>query len=109
MCTRTQPSFGTDAIGFSPGRGVCWLTYAFQMDGQEISVSASGELVDGEGGILAITGGSRNAIGAYGEIELSPVNLLPDGTLQDMTEGNIFADPLFYEANIAIRIPCSEE
>ena len=44
-------------------------------------------------------------LGAYGEIELVPVNLQPDGSFEVET-GDVFLDPLFYLADAAIFVPC---
>jgi hypothetical protein len=44
-------------------------------------------------------------LGAYGEIELVPVNLQSDGSLE-VENGDVFLDPLFYLADAAIFVPC---
>ena len=58
------------------------------------------------GGVLSITGGTSSVIGAYGEIEVIPVNLKPDG-LFEVENGDFFVDPLFYLTDASIFVPCS--
>ena len=105
-CTRTQARVGNPTIGLQLGGGTCQFTYTLRDSrNREIVFTASGEVVDSLGGILSITGGSRSALGAYGEIELLPVNLQPDGDF-DVATGDFFLDPLFYVADATVIVPC---
>jgi hypothetical protein len=105
-CTRTQARVGNDAIGLQLGRGHCQFTYKLFDGNREITFTASGDVSDSLGGVLSITGGTQTVVGAYGEIELIPVNLLPDGSFE-VENGDFFLDPLFYLADASIFVPCS--
>ncbi len=108
-CTRTQSRVGDETIGLQLGRGNCHFTYVVtDSQNREIVFTASGDVSDSLGGILSITGGSRTTVGAYGEIELLPVNLLSDGEFEIET-GDFFLDPLFYLADARIIVPCDYE
>jgi hypothetical protein len=96
---------GNDDIGLQLGRGHCQFTYTLFDGSDEITITATGDIVDSMGGVLAITGGTQSVIGAYGEIELIPVNLLPDGSFEVET-GDVFLDPLFYLGDASIFVPC---
>jgi hypothetical protein len=104
-CTRTQSRLGNDDIGLQLGRGHCQFTYTLFDGSDEITITATGDIVDSMGGVLAITGGTQSVLGAYGEIELIPVNLLPDGSFEVET-GDVFLDPLFYLGDASIFVPC---
>jgi hypothetical protein len=105
-CTRTESRAGNDVIGLQLGRGYCQFTYTLFDGNKEITFTAAGEVVDSLGGILSITGGTSSVIGAYGEIEIIPVNLNPDGSFEVET-GDFFLGPLFYLADASIFVPCS--
>lgn len=106
-CTRTQARIGDVDIGLQLGRGHCQFTYTIKdARNREIIFSVSGDVTDSLGGVLSITGGSNNALGAFGEIELLPVNLGGNG--QFVPEpGDFFLDPIFYLADARIYIPCT--
>ena len=104
-CTRTQARVGNDIVGLQLGQGFCTFTYTLFDGTKEITFTAAGEVVDSLGGVLSVTGGSQSAVGAYGEIELIPVNLNPDGSFEP-ENGDFFLDPLFYLADASIFIPC---
>lgn len=105
-CTRTESRVGNDIIGLQLGRGYCQFTYTLFDGNKEITFTAAGEVVDSLGGVLSITGGTSSVIGAYGEVELLPVNLKPDGSFEVET-GDFFLDPLFYLADASIFVPCA--
>lgn len=106
-CTRTQARIGDESIGLQLGRGYCVFEYSLtDSQNREITFTASGDVADSIGGILSITGGSRTTLGAYGEIELLPVNLLPDGNFEIET-GDFFLDPVFYLADATVFVPCT--
>jgi len=107
QCTRTLPRVGNNEIGLQLGRGHCQFTYTLSDGNRQMTFSASGEVSDSLGGLLPITGGSQAAIGAYGEIELLPVNLLPDGSLSP-ENGDFFLDPVFYDTRATVIVPCAE-
>lgn len=105
-CTRTQARVGSESVGLQLGGGHCQFTYVLKnSQNREIVFTASGDVVDSLGGILSITGGSKSTVGAYGEIELLPVNLGEDGQLE-IEKGDFFLDPLFYAADARIFVPC---
>lgn len=105
-CTRTQARVGDASVGLQLGRGFCQFTYVLKdSKNREITFTVSGDVADAIGGILSITGGTKSTVGAYGEIELLPVNLAGDGQFE-IEAGDFFLDPLFYLADARILVPC---
>ena len=105
-CTRIQARLGNEDIGLQLGRGHCQFTYTLRdSKNRKLVFTASGDVVDSLGGTLSITGGSRSALGAFGEVELLPVNLVANGRFE-IESGDFFLDPLFYAADARIYIPC---
>jgi hypothetical protein len=108
-CTRTQARVGDTSVGLQLGGGHCQFTYVLKDSrDREISFTASGEVMDSLGGVLSITGGSQSSVGAYGEIELLPVNVASDGQFE-IEPGDFFLDPLFYLADARILVPCADQ
>jgi hypothetical protein len=71
VCTRTQART-EDASGvvLLLGGGHCTYTYTMFDGSREFTLEASGIIVDSLGGTLSIVGGTKDAIGAFGEIKL---------------------------------------
>jgi hypothetical protein len=106
ICTRVQARVGNADIGLQRGRGQCHFTYALRDSrNRDIIFTATGDVVDSLGGVLSITGGSQTTVGAFGEIELLPVNLVGNGKFE-VEAGDFFLDPLFYSADARIYVPC---
>ena len=105
-CTRIQQRVGDIEVGLQLGGGHCQFTYTLFDGNEEITFNVAGDVFDTVGGVLSVTGGSKSVIGAYGEIELIPVNLNPDGTFV-VVSGDFFLDPLFYLADASIVVPCA--
>ena len=106
VCTRTQSRFvnnNDDVV--QPGGGLCTFSYTLFDGEREFTFEASGTVVDVVGGTLAILGGTKDAIGAFGEIELRPVNMNNNGTFEPAV-GDFFLDPLFYLADAIMFLPC---
>ena len=107
ICTRTQARVGSPTVGLQLGGGYCQFTYVLKdSQNRSITFTATGEVSDSVGGVLSITGGSQSALGAFGEIELLPVNLAANGQFNTVT-GDFFLDPLFYLADAKVSVPCS--
>lgn len=105
-CTRTQARVGNEEVGLQLGQGQCHFTYVLTDSKNRKAVfTASGDVVDSIGGILSITGGSQATLGAFGEIELLPVNIVEKGKFET-ENGDFFLDPLFYAADARIFVPC---
>lgn len=112
ICTRTQSRFvigGDDEEEeqevLQLGGGQCSFTYSL-FDGERgFTFEATGMVVDSLGGTLAITGGTKDAIGAFGEIELLPINVQADGSFVP-APGDFFLEPLFYLADATLFVPC---
>jgi hypothetical protein len=71
VCTRTQARIedASDVV-FQLGGGHCTFTYTMFDGNREFTIEASGTIVDSLGGTLSIVGGTKDAIGAFGEITL---------------------------------------
>ena len=107
ICTRIQARVGNEDIGLQLGRGHCQFTYVLRdSKNRKLIFTASGDVVDSRGGILSITGGSQSTLGAFGEIELLPVNLVGNRKFA-IESGDFFLDPLFYSADARIYVPCN--
>ncbi|KAG7338936.1 hypothetical protein IV203_034605 [Nitzschia inconspicua] len=106
ICTRTQSRL-VDSSGavLQLGGGHCTFTYTMFDGSREFTMEASGVVADSEGGTLSIVGGTKDAIGAFGEISLTPVNLAPDGNFEK-DDGDFFLSPLFYLADAILLVPC---
>lgn len=95
------------------GGGTCEFTYTLSdaTAQRTFGVTVSGVVQDATGGLLAITGGTGDTIGALGQIELLPVSLGPNnsgGTPSFFREeGDFFLDPFFYLAEATIFLPCN--
>ena len=72
LCTRTQARIQEiSGAVYQLGGGHCQFTYTLKDEGnRELTLEASGTVVDSMGGTLSITGGTKDAIGAYGEMTL---------------------------------------
>jgi hypothetical protein len=107
LCTRTQARAvnGADEV-LQLGGGQCSFTYTMFDGDDEFTFEASGTVVDSLGGTLAITGGTKDAIGAFGEVELLPVRLNADDGSFDVEPGDVFLEPIFYMADALLFVPC---
>ena len=104
VCTRTQQLYTGDGLAFQVGGGFCQFTYRFRHENKMISIVAAGDVFDGDGGVLAITGGSMDYVGAYGEVELLPAQIVSNGHYS-VEEGDFFLAPLIYLATAKIYVP----
>ena len=104
FCSRTQQQVSI-GVETKLGEGVCTFVYTLFDGKNKMSFTATGEVSDQSGGILAVTGGTQSAQGAYGEIELLPVNLV-NGTTFVRDNGDFFQNPLFYLADATLSLPC---
>ena len=104
VCTRTQQLYSGDGLAFQVGGGFCQFTYKLQFESKSISITAAGEVFDRDGGVLAITGGSKEFVGAYGEVELLPAQIVTNGQYS-VEEGDFFLAPLVYLGTAEIYVP----
>lgn len=71
VCTRTQSRIeDTSGVVLQFGGGQCSFTYIMFDGNREFTMEASGTVVDSLGGTLSIVGGTKDTIGAFGEITL---------------------------------------
>jgi hypothetical protein len=71
VCTRTQARIQEiSGAVYQLGGGHCQFTYTFHDGDRQFTLEASGTVVDSMGGTISITGGTKDAIGAYGEMTL---------------------------------------
>jgi hypothetical protein len=72
VCTRTQSRLTatTDESVVQNGGGHCSFTYTLNDSTREITLEVSGTVFDSVGGTLSIVGGTRDTIGAFGQVEL---------------------------------------
>ncbi len=81
VCTRTQSrqdnSSSNKAEVFQLGGGHCSFSYTLYDGNDELTLEASGTVTDSVGGTLAITGGTKDALGAFGEMTLVRI-VLPE-------------------------------
>jgi hypothetical protein len=136
VCTRTQSRLeDTTGAVLQLGGGHCTFTYTMFDGSREFSMEASGTIFDSLGGTLSIVGGTKDVLGAFGEITLvsarmvkksflktyaivssltdrfilfggkTPVNLTPDDDFE-RDDGDVFLSPLFYLADVVLFVPC---
>jgi hypothetical protein len=71
VCTRTQSRLeDTSGAVLQLGGGHCTFTYTMFDGSREFSMEASGTIFDSLGGTLSIVGGTKDVLGAFGEITL---------------------------------------
>jgi hypothetical protein len=102
-CTRFQDRRNVTGGNFISGGGLCHFSFSL-FDGQETStLIVAGEIFDGFGGSLTITGGSKSFLGAVGQVVLSPVSVNNDGTFMN-ADSDVFMGVDGYLMNAAILV-----
>mmetsp|Transcript_14378 Transcript_14378/g.23732 ORF Transcript_14378/g.23732 Transcript_14378/m.23732 type:complete len:346 (-) Transcript_14378:2068-3105(-) len=96
VCTKTQQAGVIDVNRTLVGGGHCQFTYIMDIAADGIpltTMNAVGEVFDLAGGVLAITGGTGDLMGAGGEVKVLP--LYANGTLLF----DFFTQAIVYEVN----------